>query len=147
MRTSILQRLNDTHQGISKCRERAAASVWWPGIGKAITAIVERCQTCRQKPTSTARTATVSCRVAQTTVAEYCDGYLPAQTKGLSGNHRLLFTMDRNKTVDESNIGMCHQSCQSCFHYARRTRCRRIGQQLTIRVGRVQTLCRRDVFN
>ena len=52
MRSDILQRLHETHQGISKCRERAAASVWWPGIGKAVIALVERCQTCqRNKPT------------------------------------------------------------------------------------------------
>ena len=52
-----------------------------------------------------------------------------------------------NKPADESNIGMCHQWCQSCLHYARRAICRRIGQWPTIRVGRVQTLCRRDVFH
>ena len=48
MRVDILQRLHETHQDISKCRERAAASVWWPGIGKAIIALVERCQTCQR---------------------------------------------------------------------------------------------------
>ena len=48
MRADILQRLHETHQGISKCRERAAASVWWPGIGKAIIELVERCQTCQR---------------------------------------------------------------------------------------------------
>ena len=49
--------------------------------------------------------------------------------------------MDWNKTVDESACVI------SCLHYARRTRCRRIGQRPTICVGRVQTLCRRDVFH
>ena len=48
MRADILQRLHETHQGISKCRERAAASVWWPGIGKAIIALVDRCQICQR---------------------------------------------------------------------------------------------------
>ena len=52
MRADILQRLHETHQGISKCRERAAASVWWPGIGKAIAALVERCQTCQRNRTA-----------------------------------------------------------------------------------------------
>ena len=48
MHAYILQRLHETHQGISKYRECAAASVWWQGIGKAIIALVERCQTCQR---------------------------------------------------------------------------------------------------
>ena len=49
----ILVKLHAGHQGIQKCKKRAHESVWWPGIGKAITQFMEKCPTCsiyRQRP-------------------------------------------------------------------------------------------------
>ena len=48
MREEILERIHTGHQGITKCRERANLSVWWPGISKEIKAKVESCQFCQQ---------------------------------------------------------------------------------------------------
>ena len=46
MRQEILSCLHAGHQGITKCRERAKASVWWPGLGRQITETVRSCKIC-----------------------------------------------------------------------------------------------------
>jgi len=46
LRTDILDRIHDGHQGLSKCRERANASVWWPGISSQLKHKVSSCQSC-----------------------------------------------------------------------------------------------------
>ena len=49
MREDVLNRLHHGHQGLTKCRERAAHSVWWPGLTNEITQIVETCELCQKK--------------------------------------------------------------------------------------------------
>ena len=46
MRLDVLDKLHDAHQGIAKCRERAKASVWWPGLSKQLEDLVNKCSTC-----------------------------------------------------------------------------------------------------
>ncbi|XP_042345404.1 uncharacterized protein K02A2.6-like [Plectropomus leopardus] len=52
MRGDILHCLHDGHQGITKCRERARTSVWWPGLESEIQELVTKCPECMQtRPT------------------------------------------------------------------------------------------------
>ena len=46
MRLSILDKIHTGHQGISKCRERARQSVWWPGLAKQLEELVKSCPEC-----------------------------------------------------------------------------------------------------
>ena len=55
MRKEILDQLHTGHQGITKCRERAKQSVWWPGISKQLVDIIQACPECcreRVQPTT-----------------------------------------------------------------------------------------------
>ena len=36
LRELMLSKLHSVHQGVTKCKERANQSVWWPGIRKQI---------------------------------------------------------------------------------------------------------------
>ena len=44
LRAEVLHRIHESHQGITKCRERAKGSVWWPGLNKTIKEMVDKCQ-------------------------------------------------------------------------------------------------------
>ena len=46
LRTEILNKIHGAHQGITKCRERARQSVWWPKISKDLEKLVKNCPQC-----------------------------------------------------------------------------------------------------
>lgn len=46
MREMVLDRIHDGHQGLTKCRERALQSVWWPKMRQDISVKVQQCQFC-----------------------------------------------------------------------------------------------------
>ena len=49
LRLDVLDKLHEGHQGIVKCRERAKASVWWPGLSKQLGDLVQQCTTCAKE--------------------------------------------------------------------------------------------------
>ena len=46
MRFDVLDKIHQGHLGITKCRERAKQSVWWPGLSTQIQDMVQNCRTC-----------------------------------------------------------------------------------------------------
>ena len=49
LRLQVLDQIHTGHQGITKCRQRARQSLWWPGISAHLQAHVENCQTCARQ--------------------------------------------------------------------------------------------------
>ena len=47
----ILRKLHCRHQGITKCRERARQSRWWPDISEDIKKMIQKCRICSQHRT------------------------------------------------------------------------------------------------
>ena len=51
LRSEMLARLHTGHLGISKCRERARQSMWWPGMSTEIGKMIQKCDICnKHKP-------------------------------------------------------------------------------------------------
>ena len=46
LRVSMLDKIHASHQGITKCRERAKHSVWWPGLSRQLEETVKSCPEC-----------------------------------------------------------------------------------------------------
>ena len=46
LRKELLNRIHSGHQGITKCRERARQSIWWPGLAKELGELVRNCREC-----------------------------------------------------------------------------------------------------
>ena len=46
LRLDMLDKLHHGHQGITKCRERARCSVWWPGLSRQPDDLVQNCHQC-----------------------------------------------------------------------------------------------------
>jgi len=55
LREEMLGQIHSAHQGISKCRERARRSVWWPGISQELARVVQNCRECCKAQTQRAQ--------------------------------------------------------------------------------------------
>ena len=60
MRPEILKKLNVSHLGIVKCKERAQDIMFWPGMNKAIEEMIAKCDTCQEYRASNAKETMVT---------------------------------------------------------------------------------------
>ncbi|KAL1250489.1 hypothetical protein QQF64_018285 [Cirrhinus molitorella] len=45
----MLKKVHEGHLGITKCRERAKQSIWWPGLSKELMKMIDTCDTCARE--------------------------------------------------------------------------------------------------
>ena len=48
LRQEMLEKLHSSHQGVTKCRQRAKSVVWWPRVSKELEEFVTNCHACAQ---------------------------------------------------------------------------------------------------
>ena len=48
LRYDVVNNIHERPQGISKCRERANSTVWWPGINQQLAEFVTKCPVCKK---------------------------------------------------------------------------------------------------
>ena len=65
LQKEVLGHIHQGHFGITKCRERAASSVWWPGISKDISDLIGKCRVCQEKQSSQTREPLLSSPLPQ----------------------------------------------------------------------------------
>ena len=59
-RTNLLRRVHEGHQGITKCRERARSSIWWPGLSTDLEELDRNCEECAKAQAQRAQPLTPS---------------------------------------------------------------------------------------
>ena len=47
LRPEILERLHESHQGLTRTREHARDTVWWPGLSHELKVMSESCAICK----------------------------------------------------------------------------------------------------
>ena len=53
MRLEMLNRLQESHLGVTRCRALAETSIWWPNISSQIEDMVRKCSVCAKlRPTT-----------------------------------------------------------------------------------------------
>ena len=58
-REYILQKLHESHQGLTKCRQNAQNAVRWPGLSRDLTELTDSCRACREPRPSQKKQPTI----------------------------------------------------------------------------------------
>ncbi len=48
LQQDMLEKLHESHQGLTKCLSNATSSIWWPGMTTQLKAKIEACMKCRE---------------------------------------------------------------------------------------------------
>lgn len=113
MQQSILSRIHEGHQGLSKCRARAKETVWWPGISEDLRQKTETCKFCIEKWTHTAERAATVNPFTRKAVAANSLRLMHASRETVFGSFRLLFAILGDSTIRCNNVRVCHTQAQS----------------------------------
>ena len=89
---AVLNRLHESHQGLTACRERAKSSVWWPNLGQELRDSVLNCEWCRHHRPA-----------AEPSLVEARDGPLRTSRVHQSITGNFLYAMQKQTGADAQN--------------------------------------------
>jgi len=99
----VLTKPHESHQGISKCREMANTTIWWPCKGRDIKNFVMDCLICTEHRPTQSHEPLLPTILPGRPREKIGTNFFLVQEEKLPRGSRLLFAVDRNKA---SNINI-----------------------------------------
>ena len=114
----MLDRIHTGHQGITKCRERARQSIWWPGLSKQLE-MVKCCTECCKVQTQRFKPLIPSCLPELPWQKFGTDLFEWKQNTYVSSHCWLLLSFHWDFQVQSHNCRWRHCAYQKHFHQTR----------------------------
>ena len=98
LQQEMLEKVHEGHLGITKCRERARQSIWWPGMSRRLAETVKCCPKCYKMQTQ--RGPTNDCiSFTRFSLAKGWNRFVSVERQNIPVDRGFLLTIHRGSTT------------------------------------------------